>query len=86
MNTRNIEPAVATFKEVREVLGEVDVSVVTALQALGATREEIGEAAAWMSSDDYLHRKLHHTASGRVARVVDVLEEALQPPPERPRE
>lgn len=86
MSTKNPEPAVATYRDVREVLGDVDVSVVTALQALGATREEIDEAAAWMSSDDYLHRKLHHTASGRVARVVDVLEEVLQPPPDRPGE
>ena len=84
MNPLYDGPAVASYKDIRELLGEVDVSLVTALQALGATRGEIEEAAAWMVSDDYLHKKLQHTASGRVARVVDLLEDALEPPsPER---
>ena len=70
----------ASAAEIRETLGAIDESLVTALQDLGATIEEIREAAAWLSSDDYLHRKLHHTAHGRVAQVIDLLKDELRFP------
>lgn len=72
----------ATASEIREVVGTLDDSVIASIEALGATREEIAEAQAWMTSDDYLHRELHHALSGRAAAVFDILEAEL-PEPDR---
>jgi len=56
--------------------------VIASIAALGATREEILEAHAWLASDDYLHRELHHSLSGRAAQVFYLLEAEL-PEPDR---
>ena len=74
---------VATAREIRELVHGVDEPVITAIQAIGASPSEIGEAVAWLGSDDYLHRKLQHTAQGRVAQVIDLLEDVLQFPEEK---
>lgn len=66
-----------TASEICEILGSLDDAVVTAILALGATRDEIREAQAWLGSDDYLHRTLHHQLSGRAAEVFQLLEEEL---------
>jgi len=81
MNASKPLPDPASAAQIRAALGNVDDAVVAAVQEVGATAAEVGEAAAWMASDDYLHRKLQHAAQGRVARVIDVLEECLEPPP-----
>jgi len=70
----------ATASEIRSVVGELDDSVIASIVALGATREELLEAKAWLGSDDYLHRKLHHTLQGRAAEVFDILEAELSEP------
>jgi hypothetical protein len=46
-------------------------------------RDEVLEAQSWLSSDDYLHRRLRHTLSGRAAEVFALLEAEL-PEPDRP--
>lgn len=73
----------ASAREIREILGPVDDSVITSILAVGAAREEILEANAWLSSDDYLHRALHHGLSGRAALVFDILEAELPEPDRR---
>jgi hypothetical protein len=73
----------ATSGEIREILGPVDESVITEVQALGASCDEIREAVAWLGSDDYLHRKLKHTAQGAVAQLIELLEDELQFPEEK---
>ena len=67
----------ATAGEIRQILGALDDSVVIAILGLGATLEEVREAQAWFTSDDYLHRTLHHQLSGRAAEVFRILEEQL---------
>ncbi len=66
--------APATANEIRAIVGPCDDEIVAGVVATGATREEVLEALAWLASDDYLHRKLHHSLSGRAAAVFDVLE------------
>lgn len=66
--------APATANEVRAIIGPCDDEIVAGVVATGATRDEVLEALAWLASDDYLHRKLHHSLSGRAADVFDVLE------------
>jgi hypothetical protein len=72
----------ASAGEIREILGPVDDSVIASILAVGPARGEILEAFSWLSSDDYLHRELHHGLSGRAALVFDILEAEL---PERDR-
>lgn len=74
------EPRAATASEVRHIVGDVDDSVVASIVALGATRAEVIEAQTWLTSDDYLHRALHHTLQGRTAQVFDILEAELPQP------
>lgn len=78
---QRMKPATAT--EIHQILGSLDDAVVTAILALGATQDEIREAQAWLSSDDYLHRTLHHQLSGRAAEVFQLLEEELPEPEQR---
>jgi hypothetical protein len=70
------KPAAAS--DVREIVGALDDSLIASIVAIGATREEIQEAQAWLASDDYLHRELHHSLHGRAAAVFDILEAELE--------
>jgi len=67
----------ATPSDIREIAGAVDDGVIASIAALGATRDEVLEAYAWLTSDDYLHRELHHSLHGRVAQVFEILEAQL---------
>lgn len=67
----------ATAEEIRAIIGPSDDDLLTRIVAVGATREEVLEAFTWLGSDDYLHRKLHHSLSGRAALVFDLLEAEL---------
>ncbi len=73
----------ATAAEIREILGPVDDQTVSSILNLEATPSEIIEAQTWLTSDDYLHRQLHHALSGRAAQVFEILE-AEQPEADRP--
>ncbi len=73
----------AIASEIRDIVGALDDSVIASIVALGATREEILEAQAWLTSDDYLHRELHHSLHGRAAQVFDILEAELPEPNQR---
>lgn len=67
----------AAASEVRDIVGPLDDNVIVSIVTLGATREEILEAMAWLSPDDYLHRDLHHALHGRATQVFDILEAEL---------
>jgi hypothetical protein len=73
----------ATASETRDIVGALSDGVIASIVALGATREEIVEAQAWLNSDDFLHRELRHSLHGRAAQVFDILEAEL-PEPDRP--
>lgn len=72
-----------TREDVIEVLGPVDDDVIVEVLAIGATREELEEAFAWLNADDVLGRQLHRQPSGRVAELCEILqpeeEEGLGP-------
>ena len=63
----------ASTEQIREILGDIPSSTVTAIVATGATVEEVAEASAWMSSDDAVGNELRHRCQGRVAEIVDLL-------------
>jgi hypothetical protein len=73
----------ASAAEIRDIVGPLDDAVITAILSIGPTRAELVEACAWMTSDDYLHRKLHHALQGRAAEVFDILVSELSEEPER---
>ena len=83
MTTLSQQDKAASASEIRDIDGALDDGVIASIVALGATREEILEARAWLASDDYLHRELHHSLRGRAAQVFDILEAEL-PEPDRP--
>jgi hypothetical protein len=69
-----------TGAEVIEIVGKLDDGAVAKIIATGATAAELLEAHTWLSSDDYLHRRLHRAPRGAVAELCRILEEELRPP------
>jgi hypothetical protein len=63
-----------SVKEVTDVLGPVDEVLVADIVATGATSAELAEAWAWVNSDEALVGEGRHLPSGRVARLIDLLE------------
>jgi hypothetical protein len=63
-----------TYDEVKEVLGPVDDALVTEIVRLGATRAELVEALAWISSDDALVENHRSPPKGNVAALAELLE------------
>ncbi|HXE16903.1 MAG TPA: hypothetical protein VN632_06725 [Stellaceae bacterium] len=78
---RDTEKA-ATVDEVRAIIGPCDDDLAIKIMDLAATPAEVLEAHTWLMSDDYLHRRLHHSLRGRAADVFDILESEL-PEPDR---
>jgi hypothetical protein len=70
-----------TADDVRAVLGPVDDSLVAEVLATGASREELVEAYAWITNDEAPMNVGRPLASGRVAQLIDVLEEAVEDEP-----
>ncbi len=64
----------ATAVEIRDIVGMLDDGVIAGIVALDATRDEVLDAQAWLGSDDYLHRDLHHPRQGKAARIFDLLD------------
>ncbi len=67
-----------TREDVTAVLGPVDDTVIVEVLAIGATREELEEAFAWLNADDVLGRQLRRQPSGRVAELCEMLERQQQ--------
>lgn len=82
MTTADHRERAATASEIRDIVGPLEDNVVASIVALGATRDEVLEAQAWLASDDYLHRELRHALQGRAAQVFEILEAEL-PEPDR---
>lgn len=62
-----------TRDQVTEICGRLDDLKVASIIGTGATAAELMEARTWLGSDDYLAVALGHSASGRVARLVEIL-------------
>ncbi len=82
MSTPSKDPKPATANEIRAILGPSDDSVIVEILKVGPTYDEVLEAYAWLASDDYLHRRLHHNLHGRAAEVFDILEAEMPEPDE----
>lgn len=81
--TASDERRVVTASDIGEIVGELDPAAVASIIATGATRDELLEAFSWLSSDDSLHRALHHGPRGRVAQVYDILDAEIALPDDR---
>jgi hypothetical protein len=81
--TEQLSTKPATASEVRGIVGELDDAVIARIVATGATAAEVLEAYTWFMADDQLGTELDRTCRGRVAEVVDILEDEAQPEDDR---
>ena len=63
-----------TREDVQAVLGPVDDILVAEILKTGASREELAEAHAWLVNDEAAMNTGRPLASGRVGRLIDILE------------
>ncbi len=63
-----------TRQDVIAALGPVDDLVVAEIIATGITASELAQARAWIANDEALVNAGHALPSGRVGRVIEVLE------------
>ena len=62
-----------THQDVVSVLGPIDEAMATEVLAVGATREELAKAWAWVNSDEAMMGEGRHLPGRRVAILVDLL-------------
>lgn len=63
-------------EDILAVLGPADDHLVAEVAATGASREELALAEAWFTNDEAPMNAGDSLASGRVARIVDLLQAA----------
>jgi hypothetical protein len=63
-----------TRDQIVSTLGDVEDVVVLEILATGATAEELGEARSWLANDEAPINAGDPLASGRVARLIGILE------------
>lgn len=62
-----------TRDQVIEICGRLDDMKIASIIATEATGAELMEARTWLAADDYLASALGRSASGRVAKLVELL-------------
>ncbi len=62
-----------TREQVTEICGRLDDMKIADIIATGASPAELMEARTWLVADDYLGGDLGRSASGRVARLDELL-------------
>jgi hypothetical protein len=62
-----------TRQEVVAAIGSTDEIVLTEIIDMGATAEELAEAVAWTTNDEAMMNSGKSLATGRVARLVELL-------------
>lgn len=70
-----------THDDIRTVLGSASDALAAEILASGATREELAEAQAWIINDEALVNAGRRLPSGRVARLVEILQAAEEESP-----
>jgi hypothetical protein len=63
-----------TRKDVTAMFGELDDVVIAKIIATGATADELAEAHGWLANDEPLMNAGRPLPSGRVARVVAIID------------
>jgi uncharacterized membrane protein YkvA (DUF1232 family) len=64
-----------TRDDVITTLGQVDDIVVAEILGTGATAEELAEAQAWLSNNEPLMNSGRPLATGRVTRLIEIIED-----------
>ena len=65
-----------THEEVLAVLGPADDHLVAEVLSTGASRDELALAEAWFTNDEAPMNAGDSLASGRVARIIELLQAA----------
>ena len=63
-----------TSDDIRRIVGSVDEKTAADILATGAGEDELLEAVAWVHADDAMMDKLRPMPSGRVGRLVEILQ------------
>lgn len=63
----------ASGSDIKEILGQADIDLVTSVLHTGASRGEILQACEWLDDDDYIGAELHKPMYNRIRRVYDIL-------------
>ncbi|MBZ6079123.1 hypothetical protein [Microvirga puerhi] len=61
-------------EEVSALVGPADDEVLTEILKLGVNRTELTEAYAWLENGEVLSKDGRHPPSGRVARLIEILQ------------
>jgi hypothetical protein len=67
--------------DVTAALGETDDLTVVEILRIGATTDEFAEALAWLANNEPLMNIGKPLATGRVGRLVEILDRAYQEEP-----
>ncbi|WP_458757727.1 hypothetical protein ACSVBT_17410 [Afipia sp. TerB] len=62
-----------TRKAIQSVLGSSDDTMIAEIAATGASFEELGQAWAWVNSDEALINEGPPLPSGRIAELIELL-------------
>jgi hypothetical protein len=63
-----------TSQDIRRIVGTVDEKTAADILAIGAREDELLEAVAWVRADDAMMDRLRPLPSGRVGRLVAMLQ------------
>jgi hypothetical protein len=78
-------PHKLTREEVIALIGRSDDEVLTDILKTGASRSELAEARAWIENDEAMMTAGRPIPSGRVARLVEILQADDEDLPEVPK-
>lgn len=74
-----------TRDEVSALIGRADARVLTEILSLGPSRAELTEARAWLENDEAMLNEGRPIPTGRIARLVEVLQADDEDRPDVPR-
>jgi hypothetical protein len=60
-------------RDVVAILGPVDECLIADIVATGASAQELGQAFAWVNSDEALIGEGRHLPDGKVAELIELL-------------
>lgn len=72
----------ATAAEVRDIVGNIDETVIAEIVGTGASPAEVTAAFTHLNADDYMGGDLERPAAGKVGAVLAILEAQLPEPEE----
>jgi len=67
------KPGLLTGQVIRDLLGELMDSKVSAILRVGATRDDLDAAIAWLAGETETLSESGHPLSGKAAEIFDIL-------------